>query len=180
MVASTTTTHTKILPEGKDLRVLYLVSIWWVSVCIILRQEYKSYRKALKLIELETLYERRKKSYRKFAKKAQKHIKFKTSFKPNIKKSRTRTIPTRFCEVAARTDRFRQSPISHLINILNIEWNNNNAYFHTVLLRLWSIEILDGRTYHCIMLVSFCHLVYLITWQINQLQTSFLQSMERC
>ena len=40
-------------------------------------------------------------------------------FKPNIKNTCTRTIPTRFCEVAARTDRFKQSPISHLTTILN-------------------------------------------------------------
>ena len=91
------------------------------ACCIILGQEYKSYRKALKLLELETLYERRKKLCRTFAKKAQKHTKFKTWFKPNTKKSCTRTIPTRFCEVAARTDRFRQSPISYLTNILNRE-----------------------------------------------------------
>ena len=76
------------------------------ACCIILGQEYKSYRKALKILELETLYERRKKLCRTFAKKAQKHTKFAKWFKPNIKKSCTRTIPTRFCEVAARTDRF--------------------------------------------------------------------------
>ena len=95
------------------------------ACCIILGQEYKSYRKALKILELETLYERRKKLCRTFAKKAQKHTKFAKWFKPNIKKSCTRTKPTRFCEVAARTDRFRQSPISYLTNILNITWQIN-------------------------------------------------------
>ena len=90
------------------------------SACsIILGEGYQSYGKALKLLGLETLYERRKKLCRTFSKKAQKHTKFSKWFKPNIKKSCTRAIPPRFCEVVARTERFRHSPISYLTNILN-------------------------------------------------------------
>ena len=89
------------------------------ACCIILGQEYKSYRKALKILHLESLFERRNKLCRTFAKKALKHPKFNKWFKPKQKKSNTRNIPSRFCEVYARTDRFKQSPISHLTNLLN-------------------------------------------------------------
>ena len=89
------------------------------AFCIILGLEYKSYRKALKQLHLETLFERRNKLCKTFARKAQKHPKFTKWFKPNKKKSKTRNIPTKFSEVYARTDRFKQSPISYLTNILN-------------------------------------------------------------
>ena len=89
------------------------------ACCIILGQEYESYRRALKKLNLETLFERRNKLCIAFSKKAQKHPKFSKWFKPNIKKSCTRTVPKRFCEVVARTERFKHSPISYLTNILN-------------------------------------------------------------
>lgn len=89
------------------------------AACIILGQDYRSYRKAIKQLELETLFERRNKLCKTFAKRAQKHPKFTKWFKPNTKRSCTRNLPTRFCEVVARTDRFKQSPISYLTNILN-------------------------------------------------------------
>ena len=89
------------------------------ACCIILGQEYKSYRKALKQLQLETLYVRRNKLCKKFAIKSQKHPKFTKWFKPNTKKTNTREIPTKYCEVYYRTDRFKQSPISYLTNILN-------------------------------------------------------------
>ena len=54
------------------------------ACCIILGQEYQSYRRAWKQLDLDTW-----------------------------------NIPARFCEVYARTERFKQSPISYLTNILN-------------------------------------------------------------
>ena len=89
------------------------------AFCIILGQEYQSYRKALKQLEFETLHERRNKLCKGFSKKSQKHPKFTEWFKLNEKKSFTRTIPSRFCPVYARTERFKNSPISYLTNILN-------------------------------------------------------------
>ena len=89
------------------------------ACCIILGQEYKSYRKALKQLNLETMFERRNRLCKTFAKKALKHPKFSKWFKPNLKKSSTRNVPNKFCDVVARTDRFKESPISYLTNILN-------------------------------------------------------------
>ena len=89
------------------------------AACIILGQDYRSYRKTVKQLGMETLFEKRNKLCKTFAKKAQKHQKFTKWFKPNTKRSCTRNIPTRFCEVVARTERFKQSPISYLTNILN-------------------------------------------------------------
>ena len=114
------------------------------ACCIILGQEYQSYRRALKQLELDTLHERRNKLCKTFSIKAQKHKKFKKWFKSNEKTSCTRNIPTRFCEVYARTERFKQSPISYLTNILNNQWNNSES--STTLLQQWSIDMLDGRT----------------------------------
>ena len=50
---------------------------------------------------------------------ARKHTKFSKWFKPSIKRTFTRFKPTRFCEVYARTDRFKNSHISYLTDILN-------------------------------------------------------------
>ena len=62
--------------------------------------------------------ERRNKLSKTFSKKAQRQTN-KKWFKPNEKTACTRNIPARFCEVYARTERFKQSPISYLTNILN-------------------------------------------------------------
>ena len=89
------------------------------ACCIILGQEYQSYRRALKELGLDTLHVRRNMLCKTFSKKAQKHTKFQKWFKSNEKTSCTRNIPARFCDVYARTERFKQSPISYLTNILN-------------------------------------------------------------
>ena len=85
----------------------------------MLGQDYKSYGKSLKYLGLETLYERRNKLCKNFANKSLKHPKFTKWFKPNVKRSFTRNIPTRFCEVNARTERFNKSPINYLTKLLN-------------------------------------------------------------
>ena len=89
------------------------------AFCIILGQEYKSYRLALKHLELETLYSRRNKLCKKFAKKSLKNSKFAKWFKPYQKSVYTRFLSPKFCEVYYRTERFRKSPISYLTDILN-------------------------------------------------------------
>ena len=89
------------------------------ALCIILGEKYKSYRSALKQLNMETLFSRRNKLCKKFAKKSQKHSKFTKWFKPNPRSTVTREKPTKFSEVYSRTDRFKNSPISFLTDILN-------------------------------------------------------------
>ena len=89
------------------------------ALSIILGQKYKSYKSALRELNLDTLYKRRIKLCMNFAKKAQKHTKFSRWFKQNEKVSVTRNKPTKFCEVYCRTERFKKSPISYLTTILN-------------------------------------------------------------
>ena len=89
------------------------------ALSIILGQDYKSYGSALKTLNLESLFSRRNRLCKKLARKSQKHPKFTKWFKPNTKVTVTRSIPTKFCEVYCRTDRFKRSPINYLIKTLN-------------------------------------------------------------
>ena len=89
------------------------------ALSIILGLKYRSYESALNEFNLETLSARRIRLCEKFAIKAQKHPKFTKWFKPNYKKSVTRSKEPKFCEVYYRTERFRKSPISYLTRILN-------------------------------------------------------------
>ena len=89
------------------------------ALCIILGDKYKSYRSALKLLKMKTLFERRNKICTKFAIKAQKHAKFSKWFKPNEKIVTTRSAPLKFKKVFTRTVRYEKSPISYLTKILN-------------------------------------------------------------
>ena len=86
---------------------------------IILGEKYSSYRSALCELKMETLFYRRDKLCKKFAKKAQKHSKFSKWFKPSCETRLTRLKKDTFCEVIARTVRFGRSPISFLTNLLN-------------------------------------------------------------
>ena len=89
------------------------------ALSIILGQQYKSYRSALKQLQMDSLFSRRNKLCKKFAKKSLKHSKFSKWFKPNTRTTVTRGKSTKFCEVYCRTDRFKKSPISFLTDILN-------------------------------------------------------------
>ena len=89
------------------------------ALCIILGPKYKSYRSALKHLQMESLFSIRNKLCKKFAKKAQKHLKFTKWFKPNTRRTFTRAKPSAFCEVVARTERFGKSPLSYLTKLLN-------------------------------------------------------------
>ena len=89
------------------------------ALSIIMGQEYKSYRSALKKFNLESLFSRRNKLCKKFARKSQRHTKFSKWFKPSTRRTLTRNIPKKFCEVYSRTERYKRSPISYLTNILN-------------------------------------------------------------
>ena len=91
------------------------------ALCIILGQDYTSYKSALKELQLESLHSRRIKLCKKFAIKTQKHPKFSKWFKPQNKTTVTRGKPPKFLEVYFRTERFRKSPLSYLTNLLNSE-----------------------------------------------------------
>ena len=86
---------------------------------IILGSSYLSYSHALETLELEDLEQRRLKLSLKFALRAEKHPKFKAWFVRNEKSTVTRSIPSRYCEPRARTNRFKSSPIHFLTRILN-------------------------------------------------------------
>ena len=86
---------------------------------IILGGDYTSYDIALEKLGLEPLEDRRTKLCIKFAKKAEKHEKFKEWFKINNNNSKTRQNKTKYCEVISRHTRFHNSPISFLTRLLN-------------------------------------------------------------
>ena len=81
---------------------------------IILGEDYTSYDIALEKLGLEPLEDRRTKLCIKFAKKAEKHEKFKEWFKLNNNNSKTRQNKTKYCDVISRHTRFQNSPISFL------------------------------------------------------------------
>ena len=89
------------------------------ALSIILGRTYKSYNKALKSLQLDSLFNRREKLCKKFSMKCIKNPKFTKWFKPNIKSAPTRGIPSKFCEVNARLERFEKSPINYLTKLLN-------------------------------------------------------------
>ena len=91
------------------------------SAChIILGEFYESYKDALKLLELETLNVRRNRLALKFSLKSEKHEKFKSWFKPAVKRVNTRLNINKYCDVRANHTRFANSPISFLTRLLNI------------------------------------------------------------
>ena len=90
---------------------------------IILGHKYNSYSSALKLTGLQKLSERRRKICLSFAKKSVKHEKFSKWFKLNTKQTGTRQNQTKYCETARRTERFENSPLSYLTNLLNKQYS---------------------------------------------------------
>ena len=86
---------------------------------IILGGQYTSYTSALKYTKLESLFQRRKKLCKTFARKSVRNTKFTKWFSTNLKETGTRLTQPKFSRVYNRTDRFERSPISYLTNILN-------------------------------------------------------------
>ena len=107
--------HSSLTQEDR----LKLERVQKSALHIILGEKYKSYKHALKLTSTKTLFERRRKICLKFAKKSVKHNKFRYWFKPNKNETNTRREQLKFKEVFCRTDRFKDSPISYLTNLLN-------------------------------------------------------------
>ena len=86
---------------------------------IILGLNYNSYRSALKATKLETLFERRRKLCKTFAKKSLKHPKFTKWFKPTQKRHNMRRKQQKFCSVYSQTQRYQKSTLSYLTELLN-------------------------------------------------------------
>ena len=93
---------------------------------IIMGDDHSSYLNSLAVLGCQTLKERRGEICLKFARKALKHPKYKSWFSPSEAEDRcepnTRAPipePTKFKPVPCRTDRYRDSPIPYLTNILN-------------------------------------------------------------
>jgi hypothetical protein len=86
---------------------------------IILGQDYNSNRSALRMTGLDTLFERRQKLCKNFAKKSLKHPKFSKWFKPDQGNPKTCSEAKKLCEVVAWHDRYEDSPPNYLTTLLN-------------------------------------------------------------
>ena len=78
-----------------------------------------SHKNASRVLCLGTLESRRNLLCIKFARKCEKHEKFRHWFKLNLKTTNTRSKKLKYCEVSARLSRFKKSPISFLTTMLN-------------------------------------------------------------
>ena len=86
---------------------------------IILGDQYRSYRSALKYLNMETLHTRRIKLCKKFAKKSSNSTKFSHWFKIRNRIFNTRQNQ-KYCQVFSRTARYERSPIPYLTSLLNL------------------------------------------------------------
>ena len=92
------------------------------SVKIILKNNYKDYESALKMLNLDTLCERRRKQCLKFAKDCLKHEQMKKMFPINEKNSQIETRHKETYKVnKANTERYRQSAVPYFQRLLNEE-----------------------------------------------------------
>ena len=89
------------------------------AVAILRGEVHTSYREALNNLNLETLKIRREKLCLKFAKKANKHPKFKNWFCLNKNSIKTRSPKLPLKEIKTRTKRYRKSPLPYMTNMLN-------------------------------------------------------------
>ena len=96
---------------------------------------------------MDSLFKRREQLCKKNAIKAQKHPKFTNWFKKYKKPFPTRGKSSKYCEIRARTERFKKSPINFLINILNnqgmwILWKL--TYTYNTLYTAYKFNTYDG------------------------------------
>jgi hypothetical protein len=90
------------------------------AVAIILGDKYKTYKNALKVLDMSTLKVRRSELSLNFAKKAFKSQKFCSWFSVNENEyDKTRSLKNELNVVKTRTKKYKDSPIPHLTNILN-------------------------------------------------------------
>ena len=90
-------------------------------------EEYSYYENALKVLGNEKLSDRRTKLCLNFAKKSEKHEKFQHWFElaeekpdplPNTRSDKT-SLQTKYKPVTVRTDRYKDSPLPYLTELLN-------------------------------------------------------------
>ena len=86
---------------------------------IMLGNKYSDYRNALQTVNLTALESRREDICTKFAKKAEKHPKFRNWFRTKQDKPNTRQKMDRYYPVYTNHDRFERSSISYLTKLLN-------------------------------------------------------------
>ena len=115
---SCTVWHSSLTVESQE----DLERVQKVAFKIILKDSYRSYENAQRILDLETLKERRTFLCLEFAKKWLKNDKIKSFFPPN---ARTHTMGPRsqehFKVNFALTDRLKNGPINCMQNILNTE-----------------------------------------------------------
>ena len=99
---------------------------------VILGEKYLSYDQAIRILEVDKLMDRRAKLCLNFARRAESHPKYANWFHPaedyvppNIK-TRNGIVreadPTKYTPVPYRTDRYRDSPIPFLTDMLNMHY----------------------------------------------------------
>ena len=90
------------------------------AVKVILKNNYRNYEDALKMLDLDSLKERRRKQCLKFAKDCLKHEKMKMLFPLNVQNNETKTRHKETYKVnKAYTERYRQSAVPYMQRLLN-------------------------------------------------------------
>ena len=93
------------------------------ACAIMLGNEFSSYSRALITLNMETLSDRRKALCLTFANKAYKSEKFSGWFSESDVKVDTRSTKYKFKAVNTRTERYRDSPLPYLTELLNQHFN---------------------------------------------------------
>ena len=89
------------------------------SACkVILKEYYENYEKALKILKLENLKDRRENLCLNFAKKCSRNIKVKFMFPLNKNKKSLRN-QNKYSVKFANTERYRRSAVLYMQNLLN-------------------------------------------------------------
>ena len=85
----------------------------------ILQGDYTSYKNSLNTLKFIDQKTRREKLRLNFALKAEKNAKFSKWFKPNKKRTTTRSKPTKYTQRKSRTRKYEKSSITYLTQLLN-------------------------------------------------------------
>ena len=108
--------HSSLTKENKD----DLERVQKTAFRIILGERFKTYKKALQLLDLQTLDERREQLCLTFAKRASKHPKFMHFFPLNQKSHQMNTRNVEKFKVQyAHTERLKNSAIIYMQKLLN-------------------------------------------------------------
>ena len=93
------------------------------AVHVILGENYHSYEQAMNVLNVEKLAIRRSNLCLKFAKKAEKHVKFSKWFFPDTRipevNTRNNNIKLKYKPVPFKKVRYKKSPIPYITQILN-------------------------------------------------------------